>query len=437
MQPATKLPQYVTHSNNIIMRTIRILIIILFASYNIFAQQEYHEYFCALVASENSQYEKAIEHYNNIAPLCPPIGGDLKTHQRTFVSPFWGDKGGLFVERGNIYYKLGKYDNAISDFKNAEKINSKKGLLEAAKCYSLKNDVDSSILYLKKYLNQFDKIPKSEIKLDKAFENIKNTEKWQNLWNKEWYSNVEIKINRAIYLKNQEKYIEALDELNAVLRKNKNNHKAYFIKGEIFYAVKNYKDAIKNYSKAVKIKSTHTPYILARAKSYSKAKKYKKANKDYNTAIQQNPKNIQIYYKRALILNKLKKYDEAKSDITIYIKYFNNDSEVFYNCGLIYYNSEDYLGSLKYFNTAIEKNNTIAKYYYARANAYSKTRTYDYAIKDYNVALDINPKLTDIYLQMGITKLEQGDTESACMFWQKSIKNKDYRANNYILKHCK
>jgi len=400
------------------MKTLKLLIILLFLSCNIFAQEEYEEYFYAIAATHYSENEKAIEHYNNIAIL-------------------FNDKDFFFIEKGEIYYKLEKYDNAISDFKNAEKLNSNEGLLQLAKCYAIKKNIDSSIFYLEKYLSQYNKIPKYEITLDKAFEKTKKTEEWKNLWKKTWYSEVETKINKAIYLKNQGKYLEALDELNSVLKKNKKNHKAYFIKGEIFYAAKNCKNAIKNYSKAIKIKPKNTEYLIARAKSYNNLKKYKKAENDYNTAIKLNPRNIQIYYKRALILNKLKKYNEAKNDITIYIKYFDKEIEVFYNCGLIYYNSEDYIGSLKYLNTAIEKNNTNAKYYYARANAYSKAQTYGYAIDDYSMALDLNPNLTDIYLQMGITEQEAGNTENACIFWQKSIKNKDYRANNYILKYCK
>jgi len=400
------------------MKKTKLLIMILFLSCNIFAQIDYEEYSYAIAAAYYSENEKAIEHFNK-------------------AEVFFSDKDFFFIERGENYYKLEKYNNAISDFKNAEKLNSKKGVLQLAKCYAITNNIDSSIFYLEKYLSQYDKIPKSEIKLDKAFEKIKNTEKWQNLWKKNWYSEVETKINKAIYLKKQEKYLEALSELNSVLKKNKRNHKAYFIKGEVFYATGNYKDAIKNYSKAIKNQPKNTQYLLARAKSYNDIKKHKKALDDYSSVLIINPENIQIYYKRALIFNELKRYLNAKNDISIYIQYFNRDSEVFYNCGLIYYNSEDYIGSLKYFNTAITKNNTNAKYYYARANAYSKTQTYDYAINDYSTALDINPSLTDIYLQMGIAEQEAGNMENACIYWQKSIKNKDYRANNYILKYCK
>ncbi len=399
------------------MKNFKLLIILILISINLIAQSEYDNYFRAIAAKDNSQFEEAIIHFNNAILL----------NNNDFS---------IYIERAKVFYEMKKYNYAILDYKQAEKINKKIGLLELSKCYAIKNMIDSSLFYLEKYLKLYDKIPKSEIKLDDDFENINNLKKWNVLWEKDWYSPIEITINKAIYHKNQKEYIESLWELNSVLKINKRYHKAYFLKGEIFAEVGNYKDAIKNYSKAIKLKPKNPTYLIARAEIYAKAKKYKKAKEDYNISIQQNPKNIHLYYKRALILNELKQYQAALNDMDTYFKYYNN-SEVNYFYGIILYNSEDYINSLKYFNLAIEKDNSVVKYYYARANAYLKTRTFEYAIEDYNTVLDRSPKNTEIYLLLGITKLEQNDKESACMYWQKSIDNKDYRANNYIIKHCK
>ena len=110
--------------------------------------------------------------------------------------------------------------------------------------------------------------------------------------------------------------------------------------------------------------------------------------------------------------------------------------QALYDYGLANYNAGNYLIAVKYFNQLIEKFPNIPKYYIARGDAYIEANTYKYAINDYSTALDLNPNFTKIYLNRGYAKYLSGDKIGACADWKTSIKYKDYRANNYLIKYC-
>lgn len=395
------------------------ILILIISVTAVFAQTDYDNYYKALAEVSANRHETAILYFTEF----------LKENPK--------DKNALCM-RGEQFFAIKKYNFAIADFKTLNKLNRNEGLLQISKCYALKNMTDSSIYFLEKYLRSPYKISSGEIRLDTSFSKIKSTEVWLNLWKKEWYNPKEISLNKVEYLIKNEDYLEAYSEVVSVLRKNKKNHKALFLKAVILEKNGNLNAAIKNYSKAIKSNSKNTKYFEARAKSYHKKGKNKKALADYSQAITLEPQNIELFYHRALIYNSLNQYENAFADIELYIKYFNSDAEALYNAGIINYNAGNYLNSLRYLNKAIEIDNSQAKFYYARANSYLMAKTYNQAIYDYNTAIDLQPNLSgEIYLQMGVAKLEQGETEQACQLWQKSLDQKNYKANNYIIKNCK
>ena len=396
----------------------KILIILFFFTLPTFSQSENHNYFKGVAAF----------HYNENLQAISYISKAIKDSPEDYT---------LYIYRGDIFYAQNLFEKAISDYRKAEKLNQGNALLPLAKAYSQLTNADSSVFFLKEYLEKYNKKTKATVKLDQAFLPIKNTDSWKNLWTKDWYSKPAKELNRIYYLIEQQRYIEAINDLNLMLQKNKKNYKAYFLKAEIYVITKNYKNAVKNYSKAIKYRKNDTHYYLCRARAYSKLGRKRKAIKDYDFVLQKQPRLIKLYYERALIYSKLKKYELALQDITLYIKYFYKDEQAIYDCGLINYYAGNYLNAIKYYSEIIELNPAIAKYYSARADAYLQANTYKYAIDDYNTALDLNPNLTKIYYNRGYAKLQNGDSSGACSDWQISLQHKDYRANNYIIKYCK
>ena len=94
-----------------------------------------------------------------------------------------------YILLGELNFKQEKYSDAANYYKEALKQKSKIASYRIAECYALLNDEISAVEYLKIYLNTNDKLLQSEIKLNPAFKNIKNSKVWVNLRKEEQSSN--------------------------------------------------------------------------------------------------------------------------------------------------------------------------------------------------------------------------------------------------------
>lgn len=346
------------------------------------------------------------------------------------------DNTALIIQRGDCNYFQKEYQNALSDYVKAEKIEQGSVSFQMTKCYSMLGKYDDAMKCLKSNVVSKYKKPQRIFNTDVAFENLRKTKEWREFWKGDYYSNLESSVAEAEYYIESGKFDKALELANELLLQHSNNIMLHHVKAMALSALDAKDEAEQEYKTIIKNKSNQPAFYIERATLYDKMNKHKKALNDLNKAIALDPFNLAILKNRAFSEWHLKMYDNAIADYQEYLKYFSFDQEAIYNCGLVFYDHQDYQESLSFFNKLLEEGGKINKYLIARGNVFLACKSFLFAETDYNQALDIDPFSGLTYLNRGLARFEQGFVEGACRDWQKAVNLKENDAIDFIEKHC-
>ncbi len=188
----------------------------------------------------------------------------------------------IFFNRGNIYFDLGKYEQAINDFNLA--ISNNPVLYEAynniGKCYyEIKNFFSAEKSYSKAL----------EINPDYA-------EAWSN---------------RGVTLISLNNYQSALDDFEKAINLNPLFFQAYSNKGLALHALKRFDEALLAYEKSLQINPDYAEALSNRGVTLIHLNDHKFALDSFEKAINLNPLFFQAYSNKGLALHALKRFDEA------------------------------------------------------------------------------------------------------------------------------
>jgi tetratricopeptide (TPR) repeat protein len=270
----------------------------------------------ANVYKETKEYEKAIADYSEAIELDP-------------------NDAGLYDGRSKVYESADLYTPAIKDAKKACELSATGRCFQLAhlkdsvtehefgkEAFVNKNYKEAVRLYtiaIKKYPKESDWIYFDRSDAYRALGDIKNAEKDEKLagMNEPKYSPPKSE---------KEKEIEGLSEIV----NEAGSAKAYDLRGLSFYRYKDYKNAVKDFTQAIKLEPEYAASYNYRAFAYAAAKDFKKAAKDAeracelgncdarevlkmlddsNKAIKSNPQDAKAYSNRAaayIWLNDLK-----------------------------------------------------------------------------------------------------------------------------------
>ncbi|MHA1170367.1 MAG: tetratricopeptide repeat protein [Candidatus Hodarchaeales archaeon] len=197
---------------------------------------------------------------------------------------------------------------------------------------------------------------------------------------------VEIQIN-----KNQLKDID-IEKLRGYVDTVIPIPKAQLLLGEIYYRVRQYREAIK---------------LLERYKNTSKP-------------------NIHFYKTLGKAYRKTKDFDNAKKMFMQYIELIDDDAEILMEMGVLYNAMKNYSLAIEYYGEAIEanrENNTgdIAQIYIFRGVSHYNLQDYTAAIEDYIEAINANPKKLQAYHNLGIAYEKIRANEKAKDSYRKAL----------------
>ena len=379
--------------------------------------QSLTEYYKAVAEESYGNYQLALKHINNA----------IEKNKTDAV---------FFIEKGKILMQLQQNNIAITCFRLAVDEGSYEANLYLAKLYAGLNNTDSSVYFLKKYLRWHRKKMKYQITSDSDFINLKNTPQWQELWAKNYYPPYLMEYQEAYYSYRYNDQIEALSEINDVIKKYKNFALAYALKAKILAEGKNYKQSIKFYSKAIKLDPQNENFYLERANSYYKNRNYKKAITDLQKYKDLDKYNPKIFYLLAQYQYAIKDYDNALENISKYCNVFYKDSAAEFKMAEIAYDAGEYLRTIQIINSLSKGKHMTAEYFRLRGQAYYQTGNYDLAFYDLSQALDINPTIKDVYYFRGLTAYKSGKKQEACSDWKKAMDERDYRPYNLYYDNC-
>ncbi|MDR1285172.1 MAG: tetratricopeptide repeat protein [Campylobacteraceae bacterium] len=270
----------------------------------------------ANVYKETKEYEKAIADYSEAIELDPNdadlYDGRSKVYESAYLyTPAIKDaKTACELNPRDRCFQLAHLKNSVTEHELGKEAFINKDYKEAVRLYTIA---------IKKYRDDAEWIYMDRAEAYRALGDIKNAEKDEK---SALVGTVEYSLPKSEKEKEIEVFSEIIDETGIA--------KAYNLRGLSYYKYKDYKNAVKDFSQAIKLDSEYVASYANRAFAYAALKDFKKAATDArkacelgkcdaqealkmldesNKAIKANPKDAKAYSNRAaayIWLNDLK-----------------------------------------------------------------------------------------------------------------------------------
>ncbi|XP_072423984.1 uncharacterized protein ttc6 [Chiloscyllium punctatum] len=215
---------------------------------------------------------------------------------------------------------------------------------------------------------------------------------------------------------------DALDDLNFVLKHNRNHADAYTSKGDIYRNKGDITMAIINYSQGLKCRSDADIYFK-RAEMYEKNNDLLLAMEDYFMAFSLNPKRTDALMKRALYYFENSTWQLAIQDLTTLIKQEPGNAKARIYRGQAYTKQGMHKEAIEDLFTAIhlDPNNWVA--FYHRGCLLRKVQPQQ-ALQDFSVSVLINEDVENLesFLHRGILYTERGEWHAAIYDFESVLK---------------
>ena len=331
------------------------------------------------------------------------------------------EKPEYFYGRGNAYYELKNYQNAISDYTKAILLNPSN-----VNAYFNRGVVYFEQQNYPKAINDFTQILRLQPEHAEAY-----------------YKRGLVYYKSQDYLKAIQDYTQViglrpntLDAYNAYLGRgvayaaNNNLQKAiadytqmikiqpqkidgYYRRGRARFFIGDYQGSLDDYNQVIKINPKNEDAYARRCSTYLNLAEYEKAASDCTEAIKFRPKNEVAYNNRCIAYLNLQEYQKAISDCTKRIELEPQNAEGYINRGLAYTEDKQLQKAIEDYTQAIGLNPNKPEAYANRANVYNEQKNYQQAIADYVQAIRLNPEYARAYYSRGLVRVNMGDIKGA------------------------
>ena len=265
----------------------------------------------------------------------------------------------LRLYRGNAYYNLGEYQQAIADYDKAIELRP-----DLAGTYHNRGIVYEYNIRGQRY--------GKDAQLDRAIANY----------------------DKAIKLKSD--FTEA-----------------YYNRGVIYAHKGDYDLAIADFDKAIELRPDYAEAYNNRGAAYGHKGEYDQAIADCNKAIELRPDYVGAYINRGSAYCHKGEYDLAIVDFDKAIHLKPDYAKTYYNQGVAYTNKCEYDLAIIDFDRAIELRPDYAEAYNNRGAAYCEKGEYDLAVADYDRAIKLRPDFADAHYNRGLVHKKKGEKEEA------------------------
>ena len=205
---------------------------------------------------------------------------------------------------------------------------------------------------------------------------------------------------------------------------------------KLLYGKKDYREAIKLYTEALKFNPNLTEAYGQRGIAYYDLKNYKLAVDDLSKAIELNPKDKSAYFYINFCFDHLKDYNRSIEYCNKFIKIHPDYCSGYNRRAENYEEIKDYANAVADYTKVIElspkdKNpdylrhldSDIASAYFRRAWAYHKWENYELAIQDFKKCLQLKPNNYNAYISLAYSYKEAGNYTESINLCIKAIEN--------------
>lgn len=192
-------------------------------------------------------------------------------------------------------------------------------------------------------------------------------------------------VGRSFLIDN--KYEDAIETLNVLLKVDENAYEAYFLRGIAKYNLDDLLGAEADFTRAIEKNPVYTTAYQYRAITRSRLGNYDDALKDFREAIDLRPDLPGPYYSRGVTFFLSQQFKEAIADFNQFIKYENKVADAYINRGSCHLFLKDTVRAYEDYNTAIRTNREDPNGYNRRGSLYMAQKSYDLALDDFNKAI--------------------------------------------------
>ena len=214
-----------------------------------------------------------------------------------------------------------------------------------------------------------------------------------------------------------------------------NSPEKYLLNGDNYYRQKEYDKAIDQYNKAIDMKGDFIIAYINKGAAYEYQKKFDQAIYNYNTLLEIIPNQPDVLARRGISYISIQKYELALIDLQNANSSRPNDPNILSNLGLCKITMQNSTG-IKDLDKSISIDSLNYMAFYNRGLGKLLIKDNKGALQDFLNSLKLKSNNGESLCGVGIAKLQLGDKESACRYWQLSIEAGYKRAQILIDTNC-
>ena len=218
-------------------------------------------------------------------------------------------------------------------------------------------------------------------------------------------------VGRDMVMENR--YREAIETLNILLRADPEAYEGYFWRGIAKYNLDDLLGAERDFTITLAKNPVYTMAYQFRALTRSRMGNYDDAMKDFQEAIDLRPDYPAPYYSRGVANILTRRYAEAVADFDMYLRFNPRDADGYANRGMAYLNLRDTTAAYADFERAISTNRNDPRGYLERGALYMAQERYDEALADFDRVLALDPTSSVTYFNRALLRTEIGDYNRA------------------------
>ena len=294
---------------------------------------------------------------------------------------------------GVAYGNLGHYDDAISAYREALRINPE----DAYAWFNLGNAYRN--------LDRYDDAISAYREALRI--NPEDAEAWNNL---------------GFAYGELYHYDDAISAYREALRINPEEAESWYNFGLAYYNLDRYDDAIAAYREALKINPEHANAWNNLGTAYDDINRYDDAIAAFREALRINPEYAYAWYNLGNTYDDLGRYDDAIVAYREALRINPEEAYAWYNLGIAYLNLDRYDDAIAAWREALRINPEDAKSWSNLGIAYGNINRYDDEIAAYREALRINPEYASAWYNLSITYRQVGRNAEADEAHQKYLR---------------
>ncbi|MDA0832487.1 MAG: tetratricopeptide repeat protein [Planctomycetota bacterium] len=196
----------------------------------------------------------------------------------------------------------------------------------------------------------------------------------------------------AIELRNEDRLVECIDELERAVRLNPGMPSLHLELGESYRRNQELFPAQKQFQIALKLDPENVAALAGFCEVLLDQKKFSQAEKPLQELVSREPENAEVHHMLGSALSQLGQFDKAASHFEISLRIGPETAIAHNNLGLMRMKQGKRDDSLVEFEAALQLNPEYAEAYNNAGVVYVQKRMFDKAIEHYRKAVDLDPQ---------------------------------------------